>query len=306
LHAFATASKRSEERIYLDLFAGTTENRDRKTGELIIGSAQIALATDPPFTRIHLFELPANASRLETELRAQFRGRSITVHPGDSNSEIGRVLRNLHDLRWAPTFAFIDPNGPDFHWDSLIQLAAFRADQKTKVELWLLLPVDLFVRTLPVDGGHVREADASRISRMYGTEDWRYIYDARLRGALAASDARDEYVNLMRFRLERRLGYSWTHPFEVANEAGRPIYHMLFATDHPAGTTIMTDIYNKAATEFPAMRKLSKERLKQARDAETGVLSLFSPEELAQLVVEEHGPATRYRYEPPWQPFWVG
>jgi hypothetical protein len=42
--------------------------------------------------------------------------------------------------------------------------------------------------------------------------------DARLRDDISAGDAREEYVNLIHYRLEVVLGYRWTHPFEVLNE----------------------------------------------------------------------------------------
>jgi hypothetical protein len=58
----------------------------------------------------------------------------------------------------------------------------------------------------------------------------------------------------MRWRLESVLGYRWTHTFEVRNERGGPIYHMIFATDNEAGHRIMAHLYNRAASEFPKMR----------------------------------------------------
>ena len=58
LDAFTTASKGVEERIYLDVFGGQPENRDRLTDELLDGSARIALSTaNPTFTRLRFFEL---------------------------------------------------------------------------------------------------------------------------------------------------------------------------------------------------------------------------------------------------------
>jgi three-Cys-motif partner protein len=307
LTAFNIAAKRSKERIYLDLFAGVPVNLDRKTGEEISGSPRIALSmTNPPFTRLHFFELPGNARKLEDALRAQYPDRGLVVHPGDCNEAIVGALKDLAPLRWAPTFAFIDPAGPDFHWQTLVRLSDHRRREKTKVELWLLLPVDLFVRTLPVEGGvQVRPEDAAKITDMYGTDDWKHIYAARLRDDISAGDAREEYVNLMRYRLEVVLGYRWTHPFEVLNEGGRPIYHMIFATDHEAGTKIMTAIYNKAAQEFPAMRRragqLKKEKGLQEK---TGSRWLFGEEEMAALLPDRDWYVDEYRYEPPWRPTW--
>jgi three-Cys-motif partner protein len=304
LKEFATASKSVRERVYLDLFAGEEENVDRQTGEPIDGSPRIALrVADPPFTRTHFFERPANAARLGAQLRSEFPDRTIVMHAGDCNETITQALRQLNDVRWAPTFAFIDPNGPDCRWETLMQLADHRRGQKTKVEMWLLLPVALFVRTLPTDGTVVRQADAARITAMYGVDDWRHIYERRLAGAVEPADARDAYVNLMRWRLESELGYRWTHALEVKNQAGRPLYHMVFATDHDAGTRIMTHIYNLAMQEFPAMRQQARDWIREQANADQG--RLFTGDEMAALLLARDTTAPPYRHEPALLPWWL-
>lgn len=93
----------------------------------------------------------------------------------------------------------MDPNGPDVHWSTLEALAGFKKAYLTKPELWILLAAGMFIRTLPRDG-RVRLEDASKLTLIYGTEQWRAIYQGRLEGALNPADAREEYVNLMRWR----------------------------------------------------------------------------------------------------------
>ena len=305
LAAFCTASVRSSARVYLDLFAGEPENVDRSSGQEIAGSARIALElANPPFTKLYLFELPQLAERLQERLEHDFPGRARVI-PGDCNETIAMALDELREVRWAPTFAFIDPNGPDCHWRTLEQLAAHRAAEKTKVELWLLLPDGLFVRTLPIDAKtQVRPEDADRITLMYGTDDWRRIYEARLRGELDAAEARAQYVNLMRWRLESVLGYQWTHQFEVRNQNGVPIYHMVFATDHEAGTRIMSALYSKASQEFPAMRKQANQERRDRIQSAKGILSLFDAEVMRGLVGGAIDMRAAYKHEPPEKPFW--
>jgi hypothetical protein len=62
----------------------------------------------------------------------------------------------------------------------------------------------------------------------------------------------------MRWRLERVLGYRFTADLDVVNERGAHLYHMIFATDHDAGTRIMTALYRKAAGDFPQMRRQAR------------------------------------------------
>ena len=137
LPAFNVASKRSPERLYIDLMAGEPFNRDKETGEEFDGSARLALSCTPPFTRIALCEMPQKAAALEKDLRTRYSGRSFRAYPGDCNETIGQVLANLGEWRWAPTFVFADQQAAEIHWETLKKISAFR-DGKTKAEIWLL------------------------------------------------------------------------------------------------------------------------------------------------------------------------
>jgi len=80
---------------------------------------------------------------------------------------------------------------------------------------------------------------------------------------------------------------------------------MIFATDHEAGTRIMTAIYNKAAQEFPAMRRRANQLKKEKSLLEkTGVRWLFGEDEMNALLPDREWYVDEYRYEPPWQPTW--
>lgn len=286
LRAFAKASQQSPERVYLDAFAGEGIGVDRLTGEEFPGSARIALEiANPPFTRLRYFELAERAQSLEEKLREDYPERDIRVYSGDCNQTIPQALSELAHVRRAPAFAFLDPDGMQLNWGTLETLASHRPGQY-KVELWMLFPIMGLFRTL----GDPTEADVQRATRLFGSDEWQLILDARRESRLNAPTARTAYVNLMRWRLESVLGYAQTHPLEIVNMQGGPLYDMIFATDHPAGTRIMTSIYAKAAGQIPAMRRA-------ARDEARGALSLFDVEELEGL--EAHW---GYSYEPPISP----
>jgi three-Cys-motif partner protein len=176
LGRFTTASKRSNEIVYLDLFAGEPQNFARTTGDEVVGSPRLALeTTGPPFTTLVFFELPQNAERLQADLRALHPDRNFRVYPGDSNVAVYEALAELRrkNLHWAPTFAFIDPDGPDCHWATLEALARHKHERaKTKVEIWLLFPT-MFMRQLPLDDRPLRDEDVEQITNMFGTSQWR-------------------------------------------------------------------------------------------------------------------------------------
>ncbi len=311
LDAFTTTTKnKSTKRVYLDLFGGEPENLDRDTQDPIDGSARIALSVgDPPFTHLQFFELEPNATKLRQALSDEFPGRNWRVYPGNSNETIRQALADLHtaDAAWAPTFAFIDPNGPHYTWRTLQALAAHKGPKtKTKVELWMLFPDPLFARLLPRTG-ELRPTDDAAITGMFGDPQWHAIWRAKLDGEIEPSVAREEYVNLMRWRLERDLGYLWTHQLEIRNTRDLPLYHMIFATDSKPGHDIMTHLYDQAAAEFPAMAQQARSlRERAAREAQ-GVFDLFSTLEAPEYPpsvprAASAGRQRLYIHEPPDAP----
>lgn len=296
LRAFSRASGGQSERVYLDAFAGEGSGVDRLTGEEFRGSSRIAIEVDqPPFTRLRYFELQSHAPALEERLRAEYPERDVLVYGGDCNESIPRALADLRQLNWAPTFAFLDPDGMELAWSTLQALSDHKRGYRPagsnkpefKVEMWMLFPSGGLIRTLALDPEKLREADAQRATRLFGTETWRPIYEARRADEIDGATARDWYVNLMRWRGERDLGYEWTHPLEIKNLRGNPIYHMILATDNQAGTKIMSDLYSDAAKRIPKMRE---EALAQQRTVQQ--------ERLFEMDMQ----VEPYRYEEPWDP----
>ncbi len=299
LHAFTTASKRAGATVYLDLFAGAADNVSRDTGAIIEGSPRIALATSPEFTKVVLFELPAHASKLEAALRASYPTRDFTVWSGDCNKKIDEALQALTNWNYAATFALIDQYAAEIEWDTLRKLSTFKKRSNYKVELWLLFAHAMLPRGLAAESYESFDAFATRLDRMYGSPDWVPMYEAWTNGRLDPTDFRDELLNLMRWRLEKELGYGRTHAFEMKNTKGVPIYSMVFATDNAAGDKIMSDLYAKAAEREPKMRAETLARKQAKKDEERGILSLFEP-----LIPKLKGEKL-YLHESPYTPFGI-
>lgn len=249
--------------------------------------------------------LSRSTSALRSALMAEFPGREFKVIPGDCNETVVGALRDLKHHDRAATFAFIDPDGPDFRWSTIERLAAFKRTGLPKTELFVLVPAPMFIRLLPKDGS-VTAKNAKRLTRMFGTDAWERIYHARVANDLEPAEAREEYVNLVRWRLEQDLRYEWTHPLEVRNTRNVPIYYLVFASDHEVGNKIMTAVYGKASREFGKLRQEAGQlRLAQEEEAR-GVLKLLSDDELSDLTSAPEPRGERYTYEPPWVPFAMG
>lgn len=260
LDRFTTAAQKPDARVFLDAFAGQGRGRSRSTGDVFEGSARIALNTDrPPFTHLRYFELePANASKLQRDLDEEYPGRDVVVYEGDCNDRIPEALADLSSVSWAPTFAFLDPDGVNLRWTTLQALAGHKRRSKNKVEMWLLFSTMGLVRRLALDEAKLRPEDEQSATAAFGDESWRPIYDRRRSGLITGKQARADYINLYRWKLERQLGYRHTFALELRNDRGVPIYAMVFATDNEAGKKIMFHLYDRASLAGPRRRKLRK------------------------------------------------
>jgi three-Cys-motif partner protein len=303
LEAFATASKSQPERIYLDLFAGWPKNVSRENDEPILGSVHRALRVTPPFTRVCLFELGSKARKLEAEIRQEYPGRpGVRVYEGDCNVTLSRALQDLRPVNWAPTFAFIDQFDSEVRWSTLEQISRFRKG-KTKAEMWILFATGLYPRGLNIHGEGMNANYGDTLTGMLGSEQWIPIAEARRQGKLTAAEARAEWVNLMRWRLQNVLGYKKSYGFTMKNTGGQDLYDMIFATDHEAGDRIMRHLYGKAFAEHEAMRQHALlQRRDRRREARIGMYGLFelSPEMTAGSNVQ---PSKVYEPEPPHAPY---
>lgn len=232
---FLPATTAARQRYYLDLFAGPGQNRIKATGEVIDGSPLVALKAGPPFfTRLTWVEAdPENVASLEAH-RQEHQGRQIAVHAGDANVVIDTILGSLP--KEYPAFAFLDPRGGELHWQTVWKLAHHKPTRK--IELFILFAFNMgIVRLLPHDPMRLINQDVlDRV--MPDPTGWRRIYQQR--STLRASDFRramlEEYVRGL-----RALGYQHVpSPRLITTPKGRPLYFLVFASDHPAGDRIMT------------------------------------------------------------------
>jgi three-Cys-motif partner protein len=299
LPAFNIAAKRSAERLYIDLMAGEPVNREKTTGEEFDGSARVALSASPPFTRLVFCEMPGKAEILRADLRQRFPGRRFRVYPGDCNETIDQVLADLARWRWAPTFVFADQQAAEIRWDTLTKVAAFKSGPR-KAELWILMSPAMITKGVAGTNGL---AFAGRVDMLYGTTDWRRIQAARDHGLILAEDYRDEMVNLLRWRIERELGYQLTARVPMRMPSGMPIYDMLFATDHPLGDKIMTHLYQRAAEREPRMRQDAKAHSLRQRDEKAGTLGLFELDP-SMIPVESLAWERTSSWDPASRPWW--
>src|SRR5260221_5168990 len=86
------------------------------------------------------------------------------------------------------------------------------------------------------------------------------------------------------------LSRSWRSPayrLSARHTSGSGIFDMIFATDHPAGEKIMTDLYTAALRRQPALRRKAQLQRRQEREEADGVHGMFDMAELAPTPARE-------------------
>lgn len=273
----AASSGKAPYAVYLDAFAGEGTGIDRLSSEEFDGSPRIAanaVATGSSgyrFSHLRFFELSSTrAASLQADVRWRFPDRDISVVPGDCNATLPATLAAMPAaVRPSPTFAFLDPFGTELRWPTIKAVADHKRDLKYKVEIWMLFSAAGLMRIAGSTPEKAAVGAEGLLTDLFGARSWLPIVDARRADAITGVDAREAFVNLMRWQLEQTLGYQRTHALELKNAHGTSIYHMIFATDHPVGDKIISALYAKAVDALPEMAD-------EARQLATGAARLFS------------------------------
>lgn len=299
--AFTTASKSAKRTLYLDLFGGQPENRERSTQKLFQGSALRAARAVPHFTKLLVSELDEQAAAEQRRVLAEIAGDRAEVLPGDCNVVIPAAMERLdRSFRWAPTFALLDQFSAEISWSTLKFLSTFKDPAApTKIEVCLFFSGSFIVRGIRGPRGLANASYASRVDALFGNRIWRELQAAKEDRVLTAAQLNFELVNLMRWQLETELGYATTVPLEVRNTIGRGIFHLIFATDHAVGDKIMRTLFEGADDALELMVKNQKIMRKVKRDEAIGQESLFEVEPMTSL----SEPPARNPVLPPVEPF---
>lgn len=186
LKAYTTALKNQPSKtrpfklMYIDAFAGTglielpqhDDEADKRN--FIRGSAERAIRiSDKAFDRLIFVEKDKKRCEDLEKLRKTHHDRNIEV----KNSEANHFLRNLREdwRKWRGVL-FLDPFATEVEWSTIVKIASFKA-----LDTWILFPVSAIARMLPKS----RMPDdvwADRLTRIYGNEKWKDIYNENLFG----------------------------------------------------------------------------------------------------------------------------
>ncbi|MDX6506085.1 MAG: hypothetical protein QOG06_729, partial [Gaiellaceae bacterium] len=233
LTAFAKACQRPGGWYGLDLFAGTGLSWSTTRDAPINGSALIALeAESPRATKVLLAEKHAGAFNALTHRTERYGDRAVRFS-GDANQIVAEMLALVP--RRAPAFSFLDPEGSELEWGTVEALAEHkRGRSSNKIEQLILFPTDMgFVRLAP--------DHPELVTKIYGHDGWKDIYNRRSANLITADQARSEYVRLYAAGFTN-LGYRTVLDRQIKKANGGPMYFLIFATDNDAGEKIMEHV----------------------------------------------------------------
>ncbi len=209
---------------YIDGFAGTGFRQEiMQTGGLLegepialeettlLGSASIALATNPPFDHYHFVEAHGPRRRTLEEMCNSAGHANAVVHDGDANQ---RIVETIQSPRWTGkntgwhqrAVVFLDPYGMGVRWNTLKVLA-----DSQKADVWYLLNLKAIQQQMAKNSGGIDDSKFAALSDIFGTTDWRSeFYRSRpsqqtLFGGLEKGDerigSREDVSNYLRKRL---------------------------------------------------------------------------------------------------------
>ncbi len=236
LNAFSKACRSAGGWYGLDLFAGIGLNWSTTRAEEINGSALIALEARAPCARRVILAEQEPACFEALTRRTEPYGDRVARFNADANEAVEDMLARVP--RRAPAFAFLDPEGSELAWETVAAIAAHkRGHSPNKVEQLILFPTDMgFVRLAP--------EHPELVTRIFGHERWKGIFEARERGRISAEQARGEYVRMYGAGL-KMLGYETVLDRQIKKCNGGPMYFLIFATDNAAGEKIMDSVFDQ-------------------------------------------------------------
>lgn len=256
---------------YVDAFAGTgfrsspvAEDRaegllfedalgDPDADSLKKGSAYVALRTDPPFGRyIFVDRNPEHAESLEG-LREEFPELAdrVSVEVADANTFLQGWCKRT-DWRTNRAVVFLDPYGMQVDWSTIETIAATKA-----IDLWILFPLGQAVNRLLTRNGVPEGGQAQRLTRFFGTEDWKEAFYEEAESQPSMFDdvfgeetgfaKRTNFDAIGRFfvnRLETVFAGVSKNPLPLRNSKGVPLFLLCFAAANPRGAKPALNIAN--------------------------------------------------------------
>lgn len=233
---------------YIDLEAGPGKNRVKDSNDVFLGSPLIALTTRYTFDNYFFVEKnPENFASLERRVRSSPLHSRVALYNDDCNAVIGHIVDTINEVetrssleKWqCLNLVFIDPQGLEFHWNTIKELAT-----KTRSDVVMNFSTSTITRIIRDLSNSPNE---TAIDEFFGTREWRHVYEL-LNNPREGAAVRRSLLDFYCDRL-RALSYTTTGPTGehiILNSKNRQLYTLICASKHPLGV----DFFEKAAAKF--------------------------------------------------------
>ncbi len=234
--------------VYVDAFAGAGRYLSKRTGLLVPGSAEIALATDPPFREYHFIDIDElKVTRLE---RIAGSRPDVTIHHGDCNAVlVERVLPRIRYEDYRRGLCILDPYGLHLLWATVRAIGEMRS-----VEVFLNFPVmDMNRNALRRDPREIDPVQSRRMTEFWGDASWRELFyrpapqlDLWGQQQDAKSADNERVASAYRQRLREVAGFRHVPPpLPMRNSSNAILYYLFFASHNAVAGDIVEQIFEK-------------------------------------------------------------
>jgi three-Cys-motif partner protein len=238
------------EHLYIDAFAGAGTHISRATGQEVPGSPLQALSIASSFHEYHFIDLDRNKIELlRTAIQDHPLKERVHLHAGDCNEVLlSEVLPRARRDQWRRALCVLDPYGLDLSWQVVETAGHMRS-----VELFLNFPLmDMNRNVLWRNPEKVAPAQAERMTRSWGSDEWRHIaYSTQpdLFGTHEEKEPNEAVAGAYRQRLIEVAGFRYVpEPLPMRNTRNAVVYYLFFASHNQVGDKIARYILDKYRT----------------------------------------------------------
>ena len=248
--------------IYFDGFAGSGSRKNNKTDlykQLSIseedenvykGAAErvLTLKDDLLFDYYYFIDKSATSlKKLKTKLSnlPNSKKTKLIYRPSDCNKSLQDLGNALKSNKYA-ALALLDPFGMQIEWESIAGLKGTRSD------IWILVPTGVIVNRLLFRNGNLKYS--KKLTSFFGlSEDEIRKEFYKTEQKLDLFNGESEIVtkvvkpiNQIMHVYIRQLKTVWKHvteqPLRLDNTKGRPLFHLVFASNNANAVKIAKDI----------------------------------------------------------------
>ncbi len=207
-------------------------------------------------------------------------GNLVLNLPGTFVDNIDRILREIGD---QPTICFLDPFGlKGIDWMGVKKI--INRGTRSSTDFWIRFDTQTASRLYGFFDSLIPNAEQylETLSNVFGIEDKTYLYSR-----LAGKTAEDRFQNALHLYMERLVnefkkargsGYADVYPIKTLS--GKIKYYLVFATAHPKGITLASEVVYKVEETY-------QREVQEFKEMQPRQLSLFSSEPTQEEIFKE-------------------